>query len=76
MKIIDDIDFWHNYIGAQTIPFNIGPGISNFNSKKNTNTFDWKLFQNRAMPTEFYKSYKKSGYFNKGVAVITGKIRG
>jgi hypothetical protein len=58
-------DFWYYDIGVNPIPANT----------KDKNTFEsWTNWKDQSIPEEVHESRKKSGYYNNGIAIITGKI--
>lgn len=72
-SIIDDTqvdsnvwpDFWYYYIGANCIPFD----------SKNKSTYEqWSRWQDQPVPNKVYEKWKENGSFDKGIAVIAGKI--
>jgi hypothetical protein len=58
-------DFWHYIIGCNVI------GV---NSKTKRPFGNWKPYQNESISDELHEKRKKEGYYDKGIAVITGKI--
>ena len=58
-------DYWFYEIGANIIPANT--------IEKNT-FVGWSEYQDKPIPKEIHESRKKEGYYNKGIAVITGKL--
>jgi len=59
-------DFWYNNIGCNVIPAN--------SRIKKTTLPSWKEWQNNPTLGEKYREWKKTGAFNKGVAVIAGTL--
>ena len=61
----ESADYWHYEIGCNVIPADT----------KNKTTFEnWSQWKDKSMPIEIFESYKKSGYYNIGIAIIPGKI--
>ncbi len=60
-----DSDFWYYEIGINCIPFD---------SKNETTQITWSTWQGQPLPDGIYQTWKKTGLFDKGVAVIAGKI--
>ena len=58
-------DYWYKEIGANVIPANT----------KDKNTFEsWANWKDQSIPEEVHESRKKSGYYNNGIAIITGPL--
>ena len=58
-------DFWHDEIGVNVIPANT----------KDKNTFESQTnWKHQSIPDHIHESRKKSGHYNNGIAIITGKI--
>lgn len=58
-------DFWFYIIGVNCIPFD---------SKNKTTYEPWSKWQNHFISTEVFERWKVDGSFNKGIAIIPGKI--
>lgn len=59
------IDFWYYYIGVNCLPFD----------SKNKVTYEqWRKWQVQPVPIEIYQDWKNKGSFDKGIAIICGKI--
>ncbi len=58
-------DFWFYEIGVNIIPANT--------REKNTSV-GWSEYQNESIPEEVHEARKKNGYYNKGIALIPGKL--
>ncbi|HET9806775.1 MAG TPA: bifunctional DNA primase/polymerase, partial [Nitrososphaeraceae archaeon] len=64
-KITQWADFWHYEIGPNVIPANT----------KEKNTFvGWSEYQEKSISDEVHESRKQSGYYNNGLAIMTGKL--
>src|SRR5688500_7086917 len=64
-SINESADFWHYQIGVNVIP-------SNTENKK---TYEnWSQWQDKPIPDELHEQRKRNGEYNKGIAIITGKI--
>ena len=58
-------DFWFYEIGANIIPANT----------KEKNTFEsWTNWKDQPIPQQLHESRKKNDLYNKGIALITGKL--
>jgi hypothetical protein len=58
-------DFWHYQIGVNIIPANT----------KNKQTFEnWSQWQHKPVSDELHEQRKRNGEYNKGIAIVTGKI--
>jgi hypothetical protein len=58
-------DFWYHIIGVNIIPFD----------SKNKSTYEhWAEWQDQPIPVQIYEDYKNNSSFDKGIAVIAGKI--
>lgn len=60
-------DFWRYKIGVNVIP-----AITKY--KKPKAGIQWTEWQTKPIPDEQHESWKKSGAFNDGMAIIVGKI--
>ena len=58
-------DFWFYDIGANVIPANT--------KEKHTSVF-WSEYQNKSISDEVHETRKKNGDYNKGIAIIPGKM--
>ena len=58
-------DFWHFHIGLNVIPADT--------KNKQTNEI-WSQWQDKPIPEELHEQRKKNGDYNKGIALIPGKI--
>lgn len=63
-NIIDSV-FWYYEIGVNCIPFD---------SKNKTTNIKWSIWQDQSIQDEIYQIWKKNRLFNKGIAIISGKI--
>lgn len=61
----ESADFWYNDIGVNVIPAD---------TKQKTTFENWSQWKDKSMPNEIFESYKKSGYYNNGLAIVPGKI--
>lgn len=62
---IVDLDFWYHEIGVNLIPADT----------RNKRTFEeWSQWQYQSIPIETFEEWKRNYKFEKGCAVITGKI--
>jgi hypothetical protein len=58
-------DYWFYDIGVNCISANT----------KEKNTFEsWTNWKDQSIPVEIHESRKKSGHYNNGIAIITGRI--
>ena len=69
MLFSDDLnnseDFWYYQIGVNVIPADT----------KNKQTYEnWLQWQHNPIPIELHKQRKKNGEYNKGIALLPGKI--
>ncbi|MGD1837822.1 MAG: hypothetical protein ACPKPY_07165 [Nitrososphaeraceae archaeon] len=58
-------DFWF---------YQIGVNIISADTRRKTVCENWSSWQNKYIPKELHEFRKKNGYYNKGIAIITGKI--
>lgn len=58
-------DFWYYDIGVNVIPAN---------TKEKQIYENWLQWQEQSIPSEVHESRKKAGYYNKGIAIMLGKI--
>ena len=59
------VDFWHYQIGVNLIPADT--------KEKKTNE-NWSQWQDKPIPDELHEQRKRKGEYNKGIAIVTGKI--
>jgi putative DNA primase/helicase len=64
-SIIESSDFWRYFIGVNVIP-------ADTNNK--TTAIRWSKYQNQPIPEWQHEQWKKDGAFNKGIAIIPGKV--
>ena len=58
-------DYWFNEIGVNVIPANT----------REKNTFvGWSECQDKPIPRQVHEARKENGYYNKGIALIPGKL--
>jgi hypothetical protein len=60
------VDYWFYEIGVNVFPVN---------SKEKQTIISWKEWQNNSIPIEVYEKWKNDELFDKGCAIIPGKIR-
>jgi putative DNA primase/helicase len=58
-------DFWYYEIGVNVIPAD---------TKHKTIFENWSQWKDKSMPIEVFESYKRSGLYNNGLAIIPGRI--
>ena len=58
-------DFWH---------YEIGTNIVCANTKKKETYEKWSEYSDKSIPDEVHEIRKKAGYYNNGIAVITGRL--
>ncbi|HZC48327.1 MAG TPA: hypothetical protein VE244_04610, partial [Nitrososphaeraceae archaeon] len=58
-------DFWHYNIGVNVIPAD---------TQNKTTSIPWAPWQNKPIPEEVHNEWKATGAFNKGMAIIVGKV--
>jgi hypothetical protein len=58
-------DFWRYDNGVNVIPAD---------TKNKTTSISWAEWQNKPIPEDLHKEWKTTGAFNKGMAVILGKV--
>src|SRR5215211_7383052 len=61
----DGADFWHNDTGVNTIPAN---------TRNKKLIISWKEYQENPVSEETFEQWKRNGVFEKGIAIIPGKI--
>ena len=64
-SINDSADFWHNQIGVNIIPAD---------TKEKKTDENWTQWQDKPITDELHEERKRNGEYNKGIAIITGKI--
>jgi hypothetical protein len=65
-KTINDwADFWRYDIGINIIPAD---------TKNKTTTIRWSEYQDKPIPEWQHEQWKKEGAFNRGIAIILGKV--
>ena len=64
-SINDSADYWYYKIGVNVIPADT--------KNKQTNE-NWSQWQDKPIPDELHQQRKKNGEYNKGIALIPGKI--
>jgi hypothetical protein len=63
--INDWADFWRYDIGVNVIPAD---------TRRKVTYESWAAWQDKPIPDELYSEWKFSGAFDKGIAVILGKV--
>jgi hypothetical protein len=58
-------DFWRDNIGVNVIPAD---------TQNKTMSIPWAKWQNNPIPEDVHKEWKATGAFNKGMAIIMGKV--
>jgi len=58
-------DFWRYEIGVNVIPAD---------TQNKTMSIPWAKWQNNPIPEDVHKEWKATGAFNKGMAIIMGKV--
>ena len=58
-------DFWRHNIGVNVIPAD---------TRNKTTSIPWSSWQNKPIPEEDHNEWKATGAFNKGMAIIVGKV--
>jgi hypothetical protein len=61
----ESAEFWYYDIGVNPIPADTKNKITHEN---------WSQWKDKSMPVEVFESYKRSGFYNNGIAIIPGKI--
>ena len=64
-SINDWADFWRYEIGVNVIPAD---------TRNKTPTVNWKQYQNVPITEEQYNEWKHDNAFDKGIAIIVGKV--
>jgi putative DNA primase/helicase len=64
-RINQSSDFWRYQIGINVIPAD---------TKNKVPSIRWSQWQDKPIPEEIHNTWKKSGDFSKGLAIIPGKI--
>lgn len=54
--------------------YEIGANIVWANTKKKETYEKWSEYSDKSIPEEVHEARKKAGYYNKGIAVITGRL--
>ena len=66
MRIINQwADFWC---------YDIGVNVITANTKEKTTFENWSIWRDKSIPKELHESRKKNGYYDKGIAIITGRL--
>jgi P4 family phage/plasmid primase-like protien len=60
------VDFWFYNIGVNVIPFDT--------QKRIPIIYHYDIYQNEPIPIEVYEQWKRGGKFEKGIAIILGKV--
>src|SRR5687767_6424495 len=59
-------DFWFSIKGINVIPFD---------TQERTHViYHYDIYQNESIPIEVYEQWKREGKFEKGIAIILGKV--
>lgn len=61
----DSADYYYYELGVNPIPAD---------TKNKTITIRWKEYQDKSIPDKVHKSRKKMGHYDKGIAIILGKV--
>jgi putative DNA primase/helicase len=61
----ESAEFWYYDIGVNPIPADTKNKITHEN---------WSQWKDKSMPVVVFESYKRSGFYNNGIAIIPGKI--
>jgi hypothetical protein len=59
-------DFWFYIVGVNVIPFDT--------QKRIPIIYQYYSYQNEPIPIEIYEQWKREGKFEKGIAIILGKV--
>ena len=59
-------DFWFYIVGVNVIPFDT--------QKRIPIIYHYEEYQNEPIPIEIYEQWKREGKFDKGIAIILGKV--
>jgi P4 family phage/plasmid primase-like protien len=65
-KINQWADFWYYKIGVNVLPFDT--------QKRIPIIYQYEIYQNEPIPIEVYEQWKREGKFEKGIAIILGKV--
>jgi hypothetical protein len=65
IAINESADFWRFDIGLNVIPSD---------TKNKTTNIQWSAFQGSPVPEALYEQWKREEAFNKGIAVIPGRV--
>ena len=60
------VDFWFYNIGVNVIPFDT--------QKRIPIIYQYDIYQNEPIPIELYDQWKREGKFEKGIAIVLGKV--
>jgi hypothetical protein len=66
---LDDYNAW-----ADFWRYNIGVNVILADTLNKTTSIPWVVWQNKPIPEEVYNEWKATGAYNKGMAVILGKV--
>ena len=73
----DYADFYRNYYGVNVLPAD----VSNADSEKRRKplglelcNYTWSQWKENPIPIELHNKWKELGYFEKGIAIICGKV--
>lgn len=73
----DYADLYRNYHGVNVLPAD----VSNADSEKRRKPLGlelcghtWKQWKTEPIPIELHNQWKELGYFEKGIAIICGKV--
>src|SRR5918993_83162 len=64
--ILQKADFWFYIVGVNVIPFDT--------QKRIPIIYQYESYQNTSIPIEIYEQWKREGKFEKGIAIILGKV--
>ena len=59
-------NFWFYNIGVNVIPFDT--------QKRIPIIYQYDIYQNEPIPIELYDQWKRGGKFQKGIAIVLGKV--
>ena len=59
-------DFWFYNIGVNVIPFDT--------QKRIPIIYQYDIYQNETIPIELYDQWKRGSKFEKGIAIVLGKV--
>lgn len=60
-------DYWRYKIGANCFPFDT-------QKNRTIDGFEWKPYQSKEIPLEMHEHWKRNNMFDKGIAIILGKV--